>query len=116
MIMLIQNSLKLAALLSFVVAMPQLAYALPKQGIGKCTCMCIAPSGVNGGSLVSINTYNSQGYSCGAFEGKTCNLDNPYTGGVSTGSLIGCGSATKNFGRPSILVSPWVGVEKLQRR
>jgi hypothetical protein len=115
--MLIRNSLKLAALLSFVVAMPQLAYALPKQGSGgRCSCMCIAPSGVNGGSLVSINTYNSQGYSCGAFEGKTCNLDNPYTGGVSTGSLIGCENATKNSGRPSILVSPWGGVEKLQRR
>lgn len=116
--MLTRNSIKLAALFSFVIAMPQLASALPKQGSGsgKCRCMCIAPSGVNGGSLISVNDYNSQGYSCGAFEGKTCNLNNPYTGGVSTGSLIGCEDATKNSGRPSILVTPWGGVERLQRQ
>jgi hypothetical protein len=116
--MLIRNSLKLAALFYFILAVPQLAHALPKQGggSGKCSCMCVAPSGVNGGSLVSVNTYNSQGYSCGAFEGRTCNLDNPYTGGVSTGSLIGCEDATRNSGRPSILVLPWGKVQKLQRR
>lgn len=78
--------------------------------------MCIAPSGVNGGSLISLNSYNSQGYSCSAFEGKACNLNNPYTGGVSTGSLIGCENAGTNSGRASILVSPWGGVERLQRR
>jgi hypothetical protein len=27
---------------------------------------------------------------CGAFNGKTCNVDDPATGGVRTGKLDGC--------------------------
>jgi opacity protein-like surface antigen len=88
--------------LSFAAA----SFAEPKQGSGgKCSCMCIAPSGI-GGELVSDVTYDSQGYSCNSFEGKTCNLNNPYTGGVSTGSLIGCGAASGSSAARGITVLP----------
>jgi hypothetical protein len=94
------QALSLALLVLPLLGGAQEASALPKQGsgAGQCRCMCVAPSGVNGGSLISDNLYNSQGYACSAFEGATCNLNNPYTGGVSTGSLIGCQDASKSSG------------------
>jgi hypothetical protein len=47
----------------------QTATAKPKQGsgAGQCRCSCLAPSGVNGGTLISENVYNSQGCACEAF-------------------------------------------------
>jgi hypothetical protein len=75
-----------------------IASAKPKGrgGGGGCSCICLAPSGINGGTLVSTQTYNSQGYSCSAFENATCNIDNPYTGGIATGSLMGCMKAASS--------------------
>ena len=106
-----QNCLKIGALFTFVSVMPHAALALPKQGTGKCSCTCVAPSGVApGGQLVSDNTYSAQGYSCGAFTGKTCNIDNPYTGGVATGEIIGC-SDVKSSGQRVIIFSPFNGVQ-----
>lgn len=91
--MLIPKSVKFAIVFTLAVGMPQLALALPKQGTAKCRCTCVAPSGI-GGQLWSDSIYNSNGYSCGAFQGKACNIDNPNTGGVATGEIIGCESAT----------------------
>ena len=84
------------------------AGAEPKQGSGggKCTCMCYAPTGVNGGAFVGNVSYDSKGYACNAFEGKTCNVNNPYTGGVSTGSLIGCENSTTSNAARGITVLP----------
>lgn len=98
-------------LLSLAVGLPQFALAKPKSGSGgsaKCACMCVAPSGFNGGSLVKVQNYDSKGYACSAFEGVTCNMDNPYTGGVSTGSLIGCEDAKSSSS--TIVVLPFGGL------
>ena len=67
------QALSLALLVLPLLGGAQEASALPKQGsgAGQCRCMCVAPSGVNGGSLISDNLYNSQGYACSAFEGAT---------------------------------------------
>jgi hypothetical protein len=92
-LMLIPKSLKIVIVFILVMVTPQLASALPKQGTGKCRCTCVAPSGM-GGELWSDNVYNANGYSCGAFQGKTCNIENPNTGGIATGEIIGCESAT----------------------
>lgn len=103
-----RNCLKIVFLCAFVSATPYVASAKPKGGGGSsCTCMCVAPSGV-GGQLIKDQTYNSQGYSCGAFEGVTCNMDNPYTGGVATGQLVGCGN-TGGSTSATIFVPPFGG-------
>ena len=105
--MLIRNSVGLAIISCIVIGASPMAFAKPKPGSGggQCTCMCVAPSGI-GGILVANNTYNSMGYPCGAFEGKTCNMNNPNTGGIATGELMGCDSA-KASGRAAVLVTPF---------
>jgi hypothetical protein len=111
----IRNCLKIVFLCAFVGTTPYIASAKPKGGgAGSCTCMCLAPSGVGGGTLVVDRTYDSHGYSCGAFEGATCNLDNPYTGGVSTGSLYGCGNAGSSTSA-TIHVSSFSGAQVVAR-
>jgi hypothetical protein len=51
------QALSLALLVLPLLGGAQEASALPKQGsgAGQCRCMCVAPSGVNGGSLISDN-------------------------------------------------------------
>lgn len=112
--MLNQNNLKIALICSIVIGLPQLASALPKQGTGKCRCTCVAPSGI-GGQLWSDSVYNSNGYSCGAFQGKTCNIDNPNTGGVATGEIIGCETATTAARRSIIEFNPITGGQLVPR-
>ena len=91
----IPKSLKIAMVFTVVLGTPQVASDLPKQGTGNCRCTCVAPSGI-GGELWSDMTYNANGYSCGAFQGKTCNIENPNTGGMATGEIIGCETATSS--------------------
>ena len=87
------NYLKLFFLCTVISAIPNVASARPpKPGGGSCTCDCVAPSGA-GGKLIQVLTYNSGGYSCLAFNNATCNMNNPYTGGVATGTLNGCAPA-----------------------
>jgi hypothetical protein len=108
-----QMSLGIAVL--FALTTWDIASAKPKGlGGGQCTCMCMAPSGI-GGQLVSFQTYNSQGYSCVAFENRTCNVDNPYTGGVSTGSLIGCASAATSSSA-TVILTPLGGAQVVRRQ
>ena len=62
------------------------AWALPKKGHdGQCYCLCDAPSGNFAG-----NYYNPNGLGCGAFEGATCNIENPETHIIETGKLSSC--------------------------
>jgi hypothetical protein len=65
------------------------AMALPKQGAGKCDCACSAPSGA-GGHIDSFNTYDPHGLPCDALVGATCNVSDPSTGGVATGTVQHC--------------------------
>jgi hypothetical protein len=65
------------------------AWAKPKTTIYKeCGCLCQAPGDVMG---VITNIPNTGGYSCGAYNGKTCNYSDPATGGVRTGTTKYCG-------------------------
>lgn len=88
------------------------ALAEPKgNGAAGCKCTCAAPSGVNNGTILSENTYASVGGSCAAFPGKTCNIDNPNTGGISTGELLWCdpvqGSANAAIKNGALLHGPF---------
>lgn len=64
----------------------------------QCACLCQAPGDVIG---VITDISNTGGYSCGAYNGKTCNYYDPNTGGVRTGSTKYCGGfkpgGTVNF-------------------
>jgi hypothetical protein len=92
----------------FVIGIPQLALALPKQGTGQCRCTCVAPSGILGGQIWSDNVVNANGFFCGAFAGKTCNVGNPNTGGVATGEINGCEVALASR-RSVIIFNPITG-------
>jgi hypothetical protein len=78
--------------------------------------MCVASSGVGGGMLIINNTYNAQGYSCGAFEDKACDIDNSYSSGVSTGHIISFNNVSENSRRPVISASPFGAVERVPSR
>ena len=111
-----RNCLELAFLSALIGALPHAALALPKgSGGGQCACICEAPSGTApGGKLYASVNYASRGYSCDAFNGATCNIDNPITGGVATGSLLGCGNAAVS--RPVIIFSPSGGIQVVPSR
>jgi hypothetical protein len=103
-----RNCLGIASLCALVSGMPFVASAKPKTGTYgvSCSCMCDAPTGA-GGSFMQVQTYTApEGSHCGDLEGATCNLDNPYTGGVATGSLLACGNATT---RSAIIMVPFGG-------
>jgi hypothetical protein len=75
-------------------------WAKPKRGHdGQCHCICDAPSGNFAG-----NYYNPNGFSCNAFMGATCNIENPDTGLIETGKLTSC-STVFTWDRSSALQS-----------
>jgi hypothetical protein len=77
-----------AVTMAFIVATiaGNAAWALPKKGHdGQCHCLCDAPSGNFAG-----NYYNPGGLSCGVFEGRTCNIENPETHIIETGKISSC--------------------------
>ena len=90
-----------------IAANAPVAQALPKQGTGgKCDCVCEAPSGINSfGVIQTFNTYHSHGLGCDALVGATCNVSNPNTGGVATGSVKACTTVT-NASRHSVIILP----------
>jgi hypothetical protein len=53
-----------------------------------CTCVCSTESGVHEG-----RTYDYPGGSCGKLDGIVCQIGDPSTGGIRTGSLFGCSPA-----------------------
>jgi hypothetical protein len=61
-----------------------------------------------GGQIWGDNIYSASGFSCGAFTGKTCTVDNPNTGGVATGEIIGCEAASASR-RSVIIFNPITG-------
>ena len=92
------------------------AQALPKQGTGgKCDCVCEAPSGVSPtGFIQTFNTYNAHGLGCDALVGATCNISNPNTGGVATGSVKACMTVTNASRRSVIILQNGVKLSPLQ--
>lgn len=76
--------------------------AKPKGAIyNQCACICQAPGDIIG---VITDISNTGGFSCGAYNGKTCNYSDPATGGVRSGTTKYCGpfkpGGTVNFRAP----------------
>lgn len=76
--------------------------AKPKGAIYKqCACICQAPGDIIG---VITDFSNTGGFSCGIYDGKTCNYSDPSTGGVRSGKTKYCGpykpGGTVNFRTP----------------
>jgi hypothetical protein len=67
--------------------------ARPKTLPAKCSCMCVTSSGFS-----DRKSYNNPGTSCGTFENKTCNIDNPQNGLVEPGTLTSCGTVSTGKG------------------
>lgn len=63
-------------------AMAQLPKRPGLQSI--CTCLCSGPYGY------SYNDYNIKG-ACGQLNNRTCNFEDPNTGGIVSGKLRQCG-------------------------
>ena len=95
--------LVLALGFTFVFTSPGVTWAKPKTGAiyKQCACLCQAPGDVIG---VITDISNTGGFSCGAYNGKTCNYSDPATGGVRTGTTKYCGpfkpGGTVNFRAP----------------
>ncbi len=67
----------------------EVGMAKPKGPIYKqCACICQAPGDIIG---VITDFNNTGGFSCGAYNGKTCNYSDPTTGGVRSGTTKYCG-------------------------
>jgi len=83
----------------------------------QCACACVLP-GESFGVIDEVS--NTAGVPCGAYNNKTCNVEDPQTGGIRTGTLKYCGGfkpgGIKGMGRvrPPIGTNPPVlqrGVE-----
>ncbi|MGF1624165.1 MAG: hypothetical protein ACFCVH_04725 [Alphaproteobacteria bacterium] len=72
----------MAAALMMASAAPAAALDNTTVGGGRCECFCDAGPG-------GFMTYDSPG-GCGALTNRTCNLEDPASGGIRSGSLIGC--------------------------
>ena len=65
------------------------SFALPKDPIyNQCACACVLP-GESFGVIDEVS--NTAGVPCGAYNNKTCNVEDPQTGGIRTGTLKYCG-------------------------
>ena len=66
---------------------PGTGFAKPKDLVyNTCACFC---DGATGGGIIDIR--NSGGYSCGAYNNRTCNYEDEATGGIRTGTTKWCG-------------------------
>lgn len=83
-------SLILAMGFTIGVTSPEVSLAKPKSGATykECACICQAPGDALG---VITDIRNTGGFSCGAYNGKTCNYSDSATGGVRTGTTKMCG-------------------------
>jgi hypothetical protein len=76
------------ALLAIAISHP--AGALPKtSSSGRCVCACFVTNNV-----VSFNSYDDKGLGCGAFNGQTCNSEDPNTGIIQQGKTDSCSPDT----------------------
>jgi hypothetical protein len=84
---------------------PSAALAEPKQtGIyNRCACLCGGPGE---GPIIDIT--NSGGFSCDAYNGATCNYEDPATGGIRTSTARYC-VPDKSGGTRAALMLPRKG-------
>jgi hypothetical protein len=73
------------AALSVVLFGSSEARSVPVNRTVKCQCQCKTP-----GTLWGMVTISRQGYFCNPFNGATCNISDPATGGVRSGTLQFC--------------------------
>jgi len=73
--------------LTLWIASPGVSVALQKKDAiyNECACACDGPTG---GGIIDIK--NTGGFSCGAYSGKTCNYEDPATGGIRSGTTKWC--------------------------
>jgi hypothetical protein len=79
----------LAMMIGPVLLLPQgIGLAAQKQSTvyNQCACLCVGPTG---GAIIDIS--NTGGFSCGAYNSKTCNYEDPKTGGIRSGTTKYCG-------------------------
>ncbi|BCA53213.1 hypothetical protein W02_03530 [Nitrospira sp. KM1] len=62
-------------------------FALPKKEsiYNECACACDGPTG---GAIIDIR--NVGGFACAAYNGKTCNYEDPASGGIRSGTTRWC--------------------------
>lgn len=79
--------LALSVGLTLWIASPGVSVALQKKDAiyNECACACDGPTG---GGIIDIR--NTGGFSCGAYNGKTCNYEDPATGGIRSGTTKWC--------------------------
>jgi hypothetical protein len=82
----------LPALLLVFLVTPSLAVPLYLKS-GKCSCYCTAGK---------FEVYEGKAYDCDAFNGKTCNAEDPKTGIIKTGRLQDCGDQYYNPKTPKV--------------
>jgi len=85
----------MAAALMMASVAPAAALDNSPVGGGRCECFCDAGPG-------GFTTYDNPG-SCGALTNKTCNMEDPATGGIRSGTLIGCWPEGSTSGQAQIL-------------
>lgn len=82
-------TLSLTIIMGLVVILvsPPSSFALKKNPAvyNQCVCACGGPGE---GGIVEIS--NAGGYSCGAYNNKTCNYEDPTTGGIRTSTTRWC--------------------------
>lgn len=80
-------SLTITMGLLLILGSPPAALALKKTPAiyNQCVCACGGPGE---GGIVEIS--NAGGYSCGAYNNKTCNYEDPTTGGIRTSTTRWC--------------------------
>jgi hypothetical protein len=72
------------------VAMTDTAIALPRRPGSGCTCAC--EFYLNGTLISTLQTYSApNGTFCSAYNNKTCNLEDPVSGGLRSGNTVSCG-------------------------
>lgn len=79
--------LALAVGLAMWIASSGISLALQKKDSAYNTCAC-ACDGPTGGGIIDIS--NAGGFACGAYNNRTCNYEDPATGGVRTGTTKYC--------------------------
>jgi len=86
-----------------MVGSPSIASAADNDFVEGMSCVCTCWSG---GGHSEVRRYDQTGAGCGILNGKTCNMDDPETGGSRSGSLKECWDPGDPSGKPRSLDAP----------
>jgi|GEM_PF-3981369 len=91
--------------ITLFVTSAEVSLARQKQSAvyNQCACLCDGPTG---GTIIDIS--NTGGFSCGAYSNRTCNYEDPSTGGIRTGTTKYCGGF-KPGGTKATMLAPSIG-------